>query len=35
MDDLVGVNGNRKTFKIGGEPNLPGKLSLNITTGKS
>ncbi len=33
MADTVGVNGDRKEFKVVGKPNLPGKLSYSIATG--
>jgi xanthine dehydrogenase molybdenum-binding subunit len=35
MADLAGVNGQRTEFKVVGKPNLPGKLSYNIATGKA
>ena len=35
MADLVGVNGDRKEFKVVGKPNLPGKLSYSLATGKA
>jgi CO/xanthine dehydrogenase Mo-binding subunit len=35
MADLVGANGERQEFKIVGQPNIPGKLSYNIATGKA
>jgi xanthine dehydrogenase molybdenum-binding subunit len=33
MADLVGVNGQRKDFRVVGKPNLPGRLSYSIATG--
>ena len=33
MADTLGVNGDRKEFKVVGKPNLPGKLSYSIATG--
>ena len=35
MADTVGVNGDRKEFKVVGKPNLPGKLSYSLATGKA
>ncbi len=35
MADLVGYDGQRTEFKVVGKPNLPGKLSYNIATGKA
>ena len=35
MADLAGVNGQRKEFKVVGKPNLPGKLSYSLATGKA
>ena len=35
MADLAGVNGERKEFKVVGKPNLPGKLSYSLATGKA
>ena len=35
MADLAGVNGDRKDFKVVGKPNLPGKLSYSLATGKA
>jgi CO/xanthine dehydrogenase Mo-binding subunit len=35
MADLAGVNGQRTEFKIVGKPNVPGKLSYNLASGKA
>jgi len=35
MADTVGANGDRKEFKVVGKPNLPGKLSYSLATGKA
>ena len=35
MADTVGVNGDREEFKVVGKPNLPGKLSYSLATGKA
>ncbi len=35
MADIAGANGQRTDFKVVGKPNLPGKLSYNIATGKA
>ncbi len=35
MADIAGYNGQRMEFKVVGKPNLPGKLSYNIATGKA
>jgi CO/xanthine dehydrogenase Mo-binding subunit len=35
MADLAGVNGQRSDFKVVGKPNLPGKLSFSLATGKA
>src|SRR3990170_5434064 len=35
MADLAGVNGQRKDFNVVGKPNLPGKLSYSLATGKA
>jgi CO/xanthine dehydrogenase Mo-binding subunit len=35
MADLAGANGQRTEFKIVGKPNVPGKLSHNLATGKA
>jgi CO/xanthine dehydrogenase Mo-binding subunit len=35
MADLAGYNGQRTEFKVVGKPNLPGKLSYNLATGKA
>ncbi len=35
MADIAGANGQRTEFKVVGKPNLPGKLSYNIATGKA
>ena len=35
MADLAGANGQRTDFKVVGKPNLPGKLSYNLATGKA
>jgi CO/xanthine dehydrogenase Mo-binding subunit len=35
MADLEGINGQRTEFKVVGKPNLPGKLSYAIATGKA
>jgi CO/xanthine dehydrogenase Mo-binding subunit len=35
MADLVGSNGDRKVFNIVGKPNIPGRLSYSIATGKA
>ena len=35
MADLAGANGQRTEFKVVGKPNLPGKLSYNLATGKA
>ena len=35
MADLVGSNGERKAFNIVGKPNIPGRLSYSIATGKA
>jgi CO/xanthine dehydrogenase Mo-binding subunit len=35
MADLAGSDGERKTFYVVGKPNLPGKLSYSLATGKA
>ena len=35
MADIAGANGQRTEFKVVGKPNVPGKLSYNIATGKA
>jgi CO/xanthine dehydrogenase Mo-binding subunit len=35
MADLAGVNGQRKEFDVVGKPNLPGRLSYALATGKA
>ena len=35
MADIAGYDGQRTEFKVVGKPNLPGKLSYNIATGKA
>ncbi len=35
MADLAGANGQRTEFKVVGKPNLPGKLSYSLATGKA
>jgi CO/xanthine dehydrogenase Mo-binding subunit len=35
MSDTEGSNGERKEFKIVGKPNIPGRLSYSIATGKA
>jgi CO/xanthine dehydrogenase Mo-binding subunit len=35
MADLAGVNGTREKFEVVGKPNIPGKLSYSIATGKA
>ena len=35
MADLAGVNGTREKFEVVGKPNVPGKLSYTIATGKA
>jgi CO/xanthine dehydrogenase Mo-binding subunit len=35
MADLAGVNGQREGFNVVGKPNLPGKLSYSLATGKA
>jgi CO/xanthine dehydrogenase Mo-binding subunit len=35
MADLAGVNGTREQFEVVGKPNLPGKLSYSLATGKA
>ena len=35
MADIAGYDGQRTEFKVVGKPNLPGKLSFNIATGKA
>jgi CO/xanthine dehydrogenase Mo-binding subunit len=35
MADIVGSNGDRKDFRIVGKPNIPGRLSHAIATGKA
>src|SRR5512136_99769 len=35
MADLAGANGQRPDFKVVGKPNLPGKLSPSLATGKA
>ncbi len=35
MADIAGTNGQRKDFKVVGKPNLPGKLSYSLATGKA
>lgn len=35
MADIAGSNGDRKTFKIVGKRNIPGRLSYSIATGKA
>ncbi len=35
MADLAGANGTREKFNVVGKPNIPGKLSYSIATGKA
>ena len=35
MADLAGVNGQREKFEVVGKPNIPGKLSYALATGKA
>ncbi|MGD0102183.1 MAG: molybdopterin cofactor-binding domain-containing protein [Acidobacteriota bacterium] len=35
MADLAGANGQREKFNVVGKPNLPGKLSYSLATGKA
>jgi CO/xanthine dehydrogenase Mo-binding subunit len=35
MADLAGANGQREKFEVVGKPNIPGKLSYTIATGKA
>jgi CO/xanthine dehydrogenase Mo-binding subunit len=35
MSDTAGSNGEREAFKIVGKPNIPGRLSFSIATGKA
>jgi CO/xanthine dehydrogenase Mo-binding subunit len=35
MADLDGANGQRTEFRVVGKPNLPGKLSYNLASGKA
>jgi CO/xanthine dehydrogenase Mo-binding subunit len=35
MADLAGVNGTREKFEVVGKPNIPGKLSYSLATGKA
>ncbi len=35
MADTAGSNGDRKEFRIVGQPNVPGRLSYSIATGKA
>jgi CO/xanthine dehydrogenase Mo-binding subunit len=35
MADLAGSNGERKVFNVVGKPNIPGRLSYSIATGKA
>ncbi|MBP1625007.1 MAG: aldehyde oxidase and xanthine dehydrogenase molybdopterin binding protein, partial [Acidobacteria bacterium] len=35
MADLAGVNGTRPEFKVVGKPNMPGRLSYSLATGKA
>ncbi len=35
MADLAGVDGTRETFYVVGKPNIPGKLSYSLATGKA
>lgn len=35
MADVAGANGRREEFKVVGKPNLPGKLSYSLATGKA
>jgi len=35
MADVAGANGERKDFKIVSKPNVPGRLSYAIATGKA
>jgi CO/xanthine dehydrogenase Mo-binding subunit len=35
MADVAGANGERTDFKVVGKPNLPGKLSYNLASGKA
>ncbi len=35
MADTAGTNGERKTFDIVGKPNIPGRLSFSIATGRA
>src|SRR5512147_817877 len=35
MADVAGVNGQREDFQVVGKPNIPGKLSYSLATGKA
>src|SRR3990172_13019835 len=35
MADIAGTNGQRPDFNVVGKPNLPGKLSYSLATGKA
>ena len=35
MADIAGSNGERKEFSVVGKPNVPGKLSCSLSTGKA
>ena len=35
MADIEGSNGQRKEFKVVGRPNVPGRLSHSIATGRA
>jgi hypothetical protein len=35
MADLTGRNGQRQVFRIVGKPNIPGKLSYALATGRA
>jgi CO/xanthine dehydrogenase Mo-binding subunit len=35
MADTAGTNGERKVFRVVGKPNIPGRLSYSIATGKA
>jgi CO/xanthine dehydrogenase Mo-binding subunit len=35
MADLAGANGQREKFEVVGKPNIPGKLSYSLATGKA
>ena len=35
MADTAGINGTKSDFKVVGKPNLPGKLSYSLATGKA